>query len=79
MARTSAPRGEVRFDGSDGELARGDGNVPLSSAGRIFVNVLVTVRCDDDGKSLLRRIDAILNDDELEDDTGIEGEDDCSI
>ena len=32
------------FDTLDGELARGDDNVPLSRAGRILVRVLVTVR-----------------------------------
>lgn len=31
-----------------GETARGDCSVPLSSAGKIFVNVLLAVRCDDD-------------------------------
>lgn len=57
-----------------GDMARGDCNVPLSRAGRIFVRVLVGVRCDDDddnAKSPLRKTDGTLSDDdvvEVEDD-----------
>lgn len=70
----------VEFGGSAGEVARGDVNVPLSSAGRIFVRVLVADRCDDEdddgGKSPLRRIDEILNDEELDEGVGTEGAED---
>ena len=31
-----------------GEIGRGDCNVPLSRAGKIFVKVLLADRCDDD-------------------------------
>jgi hypothetical protein len=49
-----------------GDIARGDCNVPLSKAGRIFVRVPVTVRCDvDDAKSPLRKSDGILIDDDV--------------
>lgn len=59
----------------DGETARGDCNVPLSKAGKIFVSVLVAVRWeeDDDGdgdtdKLPFRKREGILNDDETDDD-----------
>jgi len=54
----------------DGETARGDCNVPLSRAGKIFVKVLVTDRWDgdDDEKLLFRKSDGILNDDETDED-----------
>jgi hypothetical protein len=59
-----------------GDIARGDCNVPLSRAGKIFVRVPVTVRWDDDdAKSPLRRSDGILNDDDIDDDVA-EFEDD---
>ncbi len=62
----------------DGDIARGDCNVPLSRAGRIFVRLLDTVRWDDDeAKSPLRKSDGILNDDD--DDDVVEFEDDWSI
>ena len=70
----------VEFDGSAGEVARGDGNVPLSRAGKMLVKVLVADRCDDDGgKSPLRRIEEMLSDDELDEGEGTEGADDWSI
>jgi hypothetical protein len=57
----------------DGDIARGDCNVPLSRAGKIFVRVLVAVRWDDDDeeddddeKSPLRKKDGIFNDDEID-------------
>jgi hypothetical protein len=67
----------------DGETARGDCNVPLSKAGKIFVRVLVAVRWDDDdddsdgdGEKLpFRKSEGILNDDETDDDI-IEEDDD---
>jgi hypothetical protein len=66
----------------DGETARGDCNVPLSRAGKIFVRVLVAVRWDDgdddddDGEKLpFRKRDGILNDDEIDEDV-IEEDDD---
>ncbi len=67
----------------DGETARGDCNVPLSRAGKIFVRVLVAVRWDDDGddddddgeKLPFRKRDGILNDDEIDEDV-IEEDDD---
>jgi hypothetical protein len=65
----------------DGETARGDCNVPLSRAGKIFVRVLVAVRWDDDGddddgeKLPFRKRDGILNDDEIDADV-IEEDDD---
>lgn len=66
----------------DGEPARGDCNVPLSRAGKIFVNVLVTVRWAGDGdgdeKLPFRKSDEILNDDEIDDDVP-EDDDGCSI
>lgn len=67
--------GEFKFarcvDVPTGDSARGDCNVPLSSAGKIFVRVLEIVRWDVDGdeaKSPLRKNDGILNDDEIDDD-----------
>ena len=55
----------------DGETARGDCNVPLSSAGKIFVRVLVAVRCDeDDGdgeKFPFRKSEGIFDDETDED------------
>lgn len=67
--------GEVIVILVDGETARGDCRVPLSRAGRIFVNVLVAVRWDEVtvGKLPFRNNDEILNDDETDD------EDDWSI
>lgn len=67
--------GEVIVILVDGEIARGDCKVPLSRAGRIFVNVLVAVRWDEGtvGKLPFRNNDEILNDDETDD------EDDWSI
>ncbi len=69
----------------DGDIARGDCNVPLSRAGKIFVRVLVAVRWDDDDeeddddeKSPLRKKDGIFNDDEIDVDVA-EVEDDWSI
>jgi hypothetical protein len=67
----------------DGEIARGDCNVPLSKAGKIFVRVLVAVRWDDDGdgdgdgdeKLPFRKSDEMLNDDETDEDV-TEDEDD---
>ncbi len=65
----------------DGEIARGDCNVPLSRAGKIFVRVLVAVRWDDDdgdgdGEKLpFRKSEGILNDDETDEDI-IEEDDD---
>lgn len=57
----------------DGEIARGDCIVPLSKAGKIFVNVLVAVRCDDEGdgdndKLPFRKREGIPNDDETDED-----------
>ncbi len=58
----------------DGEAARGDCNVPLSNAGKIFVKVLVAVRWDaDDGdgdgeKFPFRKSEGILNDDKPDED-----------
>ena len=56
-----------------GETARGDCNVPLSKAGKIFVNVLVAVRCADDvdgdtDKLPFRKREGMLNDDETDED-----------
>lgn len=67
----------------DGEPARGDCKVPLSRAGKIFVNVLVTVRWDGDGdddgeKLFFRKSDGILNDDEPDEEVIVE-DDDCNI
>ncbi len=63
----------------DGETARGDCNVPLSRAGKIFVRVLVAVRWDDDGdgdeKLPFRKSDGILNDDETDEDVTEEEDD----
>jgi hypothetical protein len=64
----------------DGETARGDCNVPLSKAGKIFVRVLVAVRWDDvadgDGKKLpFRKNDGIFNDDEIDEDVPDEDDD----
>jgi hypothetical protein len=66
-----------------GEIARGDCNVPLSKAGKIFVRVLVAVRWDDvdDGKNdddkklPFRKNDGIFNDDEADDDIADEEDD----
>lgn len=68
-------------DAPDGDIARGDGNVPLSRAGKIFVSVLVTLRWDDvedDENSPLRKSDGIFNDDEIDADV-VEFGDDWSI
>jgi len=63
----------------DGETARGDCNVPLSRAGKIFVRVLVAVRWDDDDdgdeKLPFRKSDGILNDDETDEDVTEEEDD----
>ena len=68
--------GEIKLaalfiDVPDDDIARGDCNVPLSRAGKIFVRVLVAVRWDDDEedddeKSPLRKSDGILNDEEMD-------------
>ena len=51
---------------SKGEPARGDCRVPLSSAGRMLVSVLVTVRWGEGaGSSPLRRSDGMFNSDEF--------------
>ncbi len=65
--------GEMPDDGT----VRGDCNVPLSRAGKIFVRVLVTVRWDDEGddeKLPFRKSEEILNDDDT--DEGVAEEDD---
>ena len=63
----------------DGDMARGDCNVPLSKAGKIFVRVLEAVRWEVDGgdgkKSPFRKNDGIFNDDETDEDV-VEEEDD---
>jgi hypothetical protein len=81
-------RATIFIETPTGDVPRGDGNVPLRSAGRIFVRVPVTERCDDGTAAgegivkqwLFRKIDEISNEDGPDaEELPIEEVDDCNI